>query len=463
MFPKDFLWGVATSSYQIEGAAYEDGKGKSIWDTFCEEPGRVNNGDHGLVANDHYHRYADDVALMKSLGAQAYRFSISWPRLFPNGDQVREDRGFAFYHKLIDELENAGIEPVLTLYHWDLPQALQDKGGWANRDIVKAFEYFAQEVAKEFGHRVKRFSPINEPWVVSWLGYGMGVHAPGIQDVGQAVAASHHTVMAHNAALKAIKRVVPTALVGPVLNQAMPDVDDIFDPEQIQAAKVMDVQQNLFWMDGIFRGEYPKLAWEIYGDHLKNVVQPGDLEVVENDWLGINYYFNARIGHRVSKDHFSRARVIDQLMDYAVEAQSQGPLTDMGWPVTPNGIGDLLVRWTREYGDLVPQMFITENGCAYETGPDANGVVNDVQRIEYLNDHLYNIQDAISRGADIGGYFQWSLMDNFEWAEGYSKRFGIVYVDFDTQERIPKESAKFYSEVIKTSGANLTVRQSKVS
>jgi beta-glucosidase len=225
----------------------------------------------------------------------------------------------------------------------------------------------------------------------------------------------------------------------------------------------MDVQQNLFWMDGIFRGEYPSLAWEIYGDHLKNVVQPGDLEVVENDWLGINYYFNGRIGHRVPKDHFSRARVIDQLMDYAVEAQSQGPLTDMGWPVTPYGIGDLLVRWTREYGSLVPQMFITENGCAYQTGPDANGVVDDQQRIAYLNDHLYSVQEAISRGADVGGYFQWSLMDNFEWAEGYDKRFGIVYVDFDTQERIPKESAKFYSQVIKTSGANLTVRQSKVS
>ena len=355
-------------------------------------------------------------------------------------------------NQLIDELIANDITPVITLYHWDLPQALQDKGGWANREIVAAFEFFAEEVAKEFGHRVKRFSPINEPWVVSWLGYGMGVHAPGIQDMGQAVAASHHTVMAHNAALKAIKREAPNALVGPVLNQAMPDVDDIFDPEQMRAAQAMDAQQNLFWMDGIFRGEYPALVWELYGDHLKKVVQPGDLEVVENDWLGINYYFNARIGHRVSKEHFSRARVIDQLLPYAVEAQSQGPLTDMGWPVTPNGIGDLLVRWTREYGDKVPQMFITENGCAYATGPDANGVVNDQPRIEYLNDHLYNVQDAISRGADVGGYFQWSLMDNFEWAEGYSKRFGLIHVDFETQKRTLRNSAKLYSKIIRNNG-----------
>jgi beta-glucosidase len=463
LFSSDFVWGVATSSYQIEGAAKVDGRGPSIWDTFSALPGKVANGHTGEVANNHYHRYPEDVRIMKEIGVKAYRFSISWSRLFPNGDDKREDRGFAFYHRLLDELETAGIEPYCTLYHWDLPQALQDKGGWANREIVEAFRFYAEAVAKEFGHRIKYFATINEPWVVAWLGYSMGVHAPGIQDNRQAIAASHHTVMAHNAAVKAIKSIHPTAKVGPVLNQTMPDVDDLFDPEQIKAAHYLDANTNTFWMSGIFKAEYPEIIWEMYGEDLKQVVQPGDLEVVENDWLGINYYFNNRIGHKVPKDHFSRARVIDDFLGYAVESQSVGPMTDMGWPITPYGIADLMVRWTREYGPAVPQMFITENGCAFSTSPDENGEINDFERIAYLNDHIAEVENAINRGANVGGYFQWSLMDNFEWAMGYDLRFGIVYVDFETQIRTLKKSAHFYKEVISTNGGNLKRRSSQIA
>lgn len=459
-FPDDFLWGVATSSFQIEGAANEDGRGPSIWDTFCATPGKVANSDNGLVANDHYHRYVEDVAMMKEMGTKAYRFSVAWSRLFPAGDTVREQRGFDFYSKLIDELIANGIEPVLTLYHWDLPQPLQDKGGWANREILDSFEFYATEVAKAFGDRVKRFTPINEPWVVTWLGYGMGYHAPGIADYSQAIAAAHHTVVAHNRAVKAIKSVYPTALVGPVLNQTMPDVDDITDPQQMRAAYALDAQQNLFWMDGIFRGEYPQLVWEMYGDHLSNVVKPEDLEVVENDWLGINFYNNARIGHEVAPDHPTRLRILDELLGYAVEGQTEGEETDMGWPFTPHGLGDLLVRWTREYGRLVPQMFITENGVAYSTGLSADGKCHDENRIRYYNDHILSMRDAIERGADVGGYFAWSLMDNFEWAMGYGMRFGLVHVDFETQKRTIKDSGFWYRECIETNGQNLVRKQS---
>lgn len=461
-FPKDFIWGVATSSYQIEGAANEDGRGVSIWDTFCATPGKVANGDSGEVANDHYHLYESDVALMKSMGVKAYRFSISWPRLFPNGDQIREQRGFDFYNRLIDSLIAAGIEPLATIYHWDLPQPLQDRGGWADRSILESFAFYAEAVAEAFGDRVKRFAPINEPWVVSWLGYGVGVHAPGIKDYGQAIAAAHHTVVAHRLALEAIKRVRPDALVGPVLNQSLPDVDDITDPKQMYAAEIMDANHNTFWMDGIFRGQYPDLIWKIYGEDLRKVVHEGDLVPTKNDWLGINFYMNGRIGPVVESSAPDEAGIVERFAGYACEGDPVGPLTDMGWPITPHGIGNLLTRWTREYGPELPPMFITENGAAFDDGPDEAGEVHDTRRVLYLNDHLVEIGKAIDRGANVGGYFEWSLMDNFEWAVGYEKRFGIVYVDYETQERIPKESARFYSRVIESNGAVLQQRAARI-
>lgn len=455
-FPKDFLWGAATSAYQIEGATDTDGRGPSIWDTFCATPGKVLNGDTGDTANDHYHLYKDDIAMMKSLGIQAYRFSISWTRLFPAGDTVRNEAGFDFYNKLIDELLTNGIEPVCTLYHWDLPQALQDQGGWASRVVLEPFEHYATAVAEAFGDRITMFTPINEPWVMSWLGYGTGVHAPGITDYSQAIAASHHTIVAHNRALRAIKRVRPNAKVGPVLSQTHPDVDDISDPKQMRAAALVDAHQNLFWMDGIFRGTYPDIIWEVFGYDLKKLVQPGDLDVVENDWLGVNYYFNSRIGHEVPADHPTRLRMVDEWLGYAVEGASVGNVTDMGWPITPYGLGDLLARWQREYGDVIGPMYVTENGVAYQDEPGADGEVHDDRRIEYMNDHLKSIESAISRGADVRGFFQWSLMDNFEWAGGFGMRFGIVHMEYATQKRTIKDSAKFYAEVIKANGANLT-------
>lgn len=458
MFSKDFKWGVATSSYQIEGAANEDGRGPSIWDTFSATPGKVVNGESGLVANDHYHLYKDDVALMKGLGVKAYRLSIAWPRLFPAGDKVREERGFDFYNKLIDELIAAGIEPVVTLYHWDLPQALEDKGGWADRQILDAFEHYATAVAEAFGDRVKMFSPINEPWCVAWLGYGLGIHAPGVQDYSKAIAAAHHTVVAHNKATRAIKSVRPDALVGPVLNQSLADIDDISDPKQRRAALVFDTNQNTFWMDGIFRGEYPATAFEIYGKDLENVIQPGDLEMVENDWLGINYYSNARIGYEIEALPGRPVSHIEHFAGHSFESAPFGELTDMGWPINPAGIGNLLSRWTREFKGIVPPMYITENGAAFDEEPDEFGEVKDDRRISYLNDHIREVGRAIDRGANVGGYFQWSLMDNFEWAEGYGKRFGIVHVDFETQKRTLKNSAKFYAEVVATNGESLRDR-----
>lgn len=458
MFSKDFMWGVATSSYQIEGAANEDGRGASIWDTFAATPGKVINGENGLVANDHYHLYKDDVALMKGLGVKAYRFSIAWSRLFPAGDTVREERGFDFYNKLIDELVAAGIEPVVTLYHWDLPQALEDKGGWASREILDAFEFYAGAVADAFGDRVKMFSPINEPWCVAWLGYGLGIHAPGLQDYDKAIVVAHHTVVAHNRATKAIKASRPDALVGPVLNQSLADVDDISDPAQRRAAQVFDTIQNTFWMDGIFRGDYPATAYEIYGSALTDAIKPGDLETVKNDWLGINFYNNVRIGYQVSPTESGPAGLVEHFAGFAVESAPLGELTDMGWPITPHGLGNLLSRWTREYAGVVPPIFITENGAAFGEEPDANGEVKDDRRISYLNDHILEVGKAIQRGANVGGYFQWSLMDNFEWAEGYGKRFGIVHVDYETQKRTLKNSAKFYAELIATNGESLRRR-----
>lgn len=457
-FPESFLFGVATSAYQIEGAVDEDGRGRSIWDTFCRVPGAVAGGESGSMADDHYHRWAEDIDLMAGLGVQAYRFSVAWPRLFPDGGTEREPRGFAFYDRLIDSLLARGIEPFLTLYHWDLPQALQDKGGWASREVLARFADYAGAVAEAFGDRVRSFAPINEPWVVAWLGYGLGVHAPGISDVRGAIAAAHHTVVAHARAAEAIRAERPDASVGPVLNQSLPDVDDISDPFQMQAARAFDATMNTFWMEALLRGQYPAEVWDTYGRGLEDVVRDGDLEPVVNDWLGINYYFNARIGHEVPPGHPTRVRVIDEVAGINAEGRSLGQVTDMGWQVTPQGIGDLVMRWTREYGDDLPPLYITENGMASADVLTPEGAVHDRQRIDYLNDHLLSLRSAIERGADVRGYFQWSFLDNFEWAMGYAKRFGIVHVDYATQRRTAKDSALWYREVIRTGGAALMER-----
>ncbi|CAB4619123.1 MAG: beta-glucosidase [Actinobacteria bacterium] len=454
-FPKDFLWGVATASYQVEGAVHEDGRGKTIWDTFCEKPGAIKNGDSGEIAIDHYHRFREDIAIMKAMGIKAYRFSFAWSRLFPNGDAKREERGFNFYDELVDELLAAGIEPVATLYHWDLPQPLEDAGGWPTRAVLQPFADYAFEVGKHFGNRIKFWAPLNEPWVFSWLGYGTGAHAPGRKNFDDAIRASHHTVVAHNLAYRALKRANPELQVGPVLSQTLPDVDNVFDPFQMKVAKYLDAHNNTFWMEALFRGKYPDAVNEMFGKVLSDVIEPGDLEPVKQDWIGINYYFNNRVGHEVPSNHPTRGRIFDKLLGLSFEAAPTTQLTDMGWPITPQGLGDLCLRWTAEYGDVLPPIYITENGVANDTDKSADGKIHDTARIQYLNDHLRSIRDAISAGADIRGYFQWSLFDNFEWGFGYEKRFGIVHVDYETLVRTPKDSASWYSQVIETAGQSL--------
>ncbi len=454
-FPKDFRWGAATSSYQIEGAVQEDGRGVSIWDTFCKVLGKVAKGDNGDVANDHYHRYPEDIAIMSELGLQGYRFSFAWPRMFPNGNSAREERGFDFYDRLIDHLLAAGIEPLATLYHWDLPQALQDKGGWVNRDIVNHFADYSTAVVERFGDRIKKFSPINEPWVVAWLGYGVGVHAPGIKDRSAAFAAAHHTVLAHAAATNAMRAVRSDILIGPVLNQAQYVADDSNDPIQVHAAAIGDAQQNLFWMDAFMHGSYPQILLDKYGEELSSVIKTGDMRaaIVKNDFIGINYYFDNRVGPGLAGDIPPNS--IAGLLDLVIDERPRGPLTDMGWPITPHGLTALLVRWHKEHGDQLPPLYITENGAAYDDAPDASGRVADQRRIDYLQAHLQAISNAIEQGAPVKGYYQWSLMDNFEWALGYDKRFGIVHVDFQTQKRTIKDSGFWYRDQIKNNGAQL--------
>ena len=448
-FPTNFLWGAATAAYQVEGAAAEDGRGLTIWDTFSHTPGKTDNGDSGDVACDMYHRYPADIEIMHGLGIKGYRLSISWSRLFPNGDEVREERGFAFYDNLINNLLAQGITPYITLYHWDLPQALEDKGGWRSRETVAAFGKYAAAVAAHFGDRVKHFAPINEPWCVAWLGHGLGVHAPGISDRSTAFKVAHHTVIAHATAVNAMRAVRSDLKIGPVLNQANYPADDPSDPVQAHASAILDAVQNRWWMDAIFYGKYPEILVEEFGSEFLDAILPGDMELAQtpNDWLGINYYFDTRVGASDS------AKTVEfdnsALLGLTIDSTPVGELTDMGWPITPAGLSGMLVRWHKEFGERLPQIFITENGCAYPDGPDQNGKINDQRRISYLDKHLNALLDAIAQGVNIGGYFQWSLLDNFEWSLGYQKRFGIVHVDYNTQKRTPKESAHWYSEVIK--------------
>ena len=448
-FPHNFLWGAATAAYQVEGAASEDGRGLSIWDTFSHTPGKTDNGDTGDVACDMYHRYPADVALMKGLGIKAFRLSISWSRLFPNGDEVREERGFAFYDNLINELLSQGITPYITLYHWDLPQSLEDKGGWRSRETVAAFGKYAAAVAEHFGDRVKHFAPINEPWCVAWLGHGLGVHAPGISDRPTAFKVAHHTVIAHATAVNAMRAVRSDLKIGPVLNQANYPADDPSDPNQAHASAILDAVQNRWWMDAIFYGKYPQILVDEFGEEFLDAILPGDMELAQtkNDWLGINYYFDTRVGASDS------AKTVEfdnsAFLGLTIDSTPKGDLTDMGWPITPEGLTNMLVRWQKEFGNRLPQIFITENGCAYPDGPDATGKINDLRRISYLDKHLNALLDAIGQGVNLGGYFQWSLLDNFEWSLGYQKRFGIVFVDYESQKRTPKESAYWYSNVIK--------------
>ncbi len=447
-FPSDFKWGVATSSYQIEGATNEDGRGVSIWDTFAATPGKVVNGENGDVACDHYHRFKEDVALMKKLGVQSYRFSIAWPRLFPNGDKVREQRGFDFYNKLIDELIANGIEPLATLYHWDLPQTLQDKGGWANREIVDSFVEYAEAAVDAFGDRVQNWITLNEPWCVSWLGYMLGVHAPGVKNLDHAIGASHHTALAHGLASRAMRAVNPAINIGIAPNMTNYRIDDESNSELIELKGLMDSHVNRWWIEAFQFGQYPKNLADFYGDKLQKYVLPGDMDLVkvQTDFLGINYYNDAFLGTPKPED-----KPISEGGLFPFPQRSNGelpqPQTDMGWPITPMGIHDLVLRIKKDWPQIV-DIAITENGAAFPEGPNQDGEVHDDRRIDYYSSHVDALGLAIAAGAPVKSYYAWSFMDNFEWAEGYAKRFGIVHVDFQTLKRTPKESAKVYSSII---------------
>ncbi|GAA1955449.1 GH1 family beta-glucosidase [Agromyces allii] len=457
-FPADFLFGAATAAYQIEGAAHEGGRKDSIWDAFSRVPGAVINGDNGDVACDHYHRYVDDVALMKRIGLQTYRFSTSWARVRPDGGAVNPE-GLDFYSRLVDELLGAGIKPWLTLYHWDLPQALEEKGGWANRDTAELFRDYALSVHDALGDRVDVWTTLNEPWCSSFLSYTGGAHAPGRQSVPDGIAAGHHLMLAHGLAVQALRERDPKLELGITLNLAPVHAVDPTDPADVDAARRIDGQFNRFFLDPIFRGEYSADLIEDLGPlGLDAVVKPGDLEIISTpiDTLGVNYYHGEYVSGHAPATVLEGSAPTDRKTRSPFPAAEnvhwhpQGlPTTAMDWEVEPDGLRRLLVRVHEEYADAAGvRLYVTENGAAYDDVLTPDGAVHDAGRVEFLAGHLGAILDAVDDGVPVHGYFYWSLLDNYEWAWGYDKRFGLVRVDYDTQERTLKDSALSYTEII---------------
>lgn len=436
-FPEGFLWGTATSSYQIEGAVHEDGRGPSIWDTFCYTPGKVHNNENGDVACDHYHKYEEDLDLLQSLGVNTYRFSIAWPRIFPERGKL-EPRGLEFYRKLLQGLHQRGISPAVTLYHWDLPQYLEDAGGWTNRATVDAFVEYAEVLFKEFGDLVPSWITHNEPWCSAFLGYGIGAHAPGHTDWEMAARASHHLMLSHGLAVRAYRKLGLKGDIGITLNCSyMETVSD--SVEDLHALDAADAFTNRWFLDPLFKASYPEVLKTTIFASVSNwdFIQEGDLEAISGpiDFLGVNYYSRTVVKHNPDAPH-------------QVEHLSASlPTTEMGWEIYPQGLYKLLTRIRNDYtGDL--PLYITENGAAFVDVLE-NGEVHDSARVDFLRDHFQAALQFIGEGGPLKGYYVWSLMDNFEWAEGYNKRFGIVYVEYDSQERVLKDSAKWYSEVIK--------------
>ncbi len=445
--PAGFELGVATASYQIEGAVREGGRSPSVWDTFSHTPGKVADGDTGDVACDHFHRYREDVALMADLGVDAYRFSVAWPRIQPDGRGPVNPAGVDFYSRLVDELLEAGITPVPTMYHWDLPQVLEDAGGWPHRDTAKRFADYALLLQEHLGDRVRRWITLNEPFCSSVLGYGTGRHAPGIRDTGAALAAAHHLLLGHGLAVRALRERDPAAAYGITLNLT-PASPLGSSEEDREAAERSHVLSNTLFTDPVLRGSYPDGArqiWSAASDF--GFLHDGDLEVTSTglDFLGVNYYFPARVRATSYHEPDAGRRLIDDL-------GAESPLlpddevTEMGWPVDADGLRRLLV-WLHETYDGLPPIYITENGRACADIPK-DGEVEDPERVSYLSGHLGAVTEAVDAGVDVRGYFCWSLLDNFEWGEGYAKRFGLVYVDYETQERLPKRSYHWLRDVL---------------
>jgi beta-glucosidase len=462
-FPEGFLWGVASSAYQIEGAFDEDGRSPSIWDTFSHHPGATHHGDNGDIACDHYHRMNEDVELMAELGVRAYRFSVAWPRVQTDGRGPANEKGLDFYRRLVDALRALDIEPVVTLYHWDLPQVLQDSGGWTNRETVKRFEDYVGIVSAALGDRVAKWVTVNEPWVAAFIGYGNGVHAPGISDLGSAVRSAHHLLLGHGLATRAIRETVgPSAEVGIALNLDPVRPASSTDAD-LAAARRTDAHLNRWFLDPVLLGSYPKeLAEECFGLVGDDFLHEGDLELIRSDlgFLGVNYYKPRRMAASSRAKVFSGERPsYESWLGVEDRPRDDIPRTTTGWTIDPEGLTELLLRIRADYGDV--PMYITENGAAFSDYADPTGAVKDPERIAYLSSHLKAAHAAITAGVDLRGYFLWSLMDNFEWASGYAQRFGIVFVDYRTEKRIPKTSAYWYRDVIATNAVEAALNTEK--
>ena len=455
-FPDNFLWGSATSAYQIEGAWNEDGKGESIWDRFSHTPGKVRDGSNGDLACDHYHRYHDDVALMQSLGLQAYRFSVAWPRVLPDGRGQVNQAGLDFYKRLVDELLQRAITPFVTLYHWDLPQVLEDEGGWPVRSVGEAFVEYADVVTRALGDQVKHWITHNEPWCASFLDYQIGKHAPGRTSWPDGIAAAHHLLLSHGWAVPVIRQNSPAAEVGITLN---------FTPSYAASRSAADMEQqrredgyaNRWFVDPLYGRGYPAdmVADYVAAGYLAAegmaMVQPGDLQVIATptDFLGVNFYTRS-----VAR---STAIPESENLPATVVAAPQAEWTEMEWEIYPQALHDLLLRLEYDYAPA--KLYVTENGASYSDGPGDDGQIQDTRRREYLRMHFAAVQRAIQAGAPLAGYFVWSLLDNFEWDQGYLQRFGIVYVDYATQQRTPKASALWYREVIAANAVELADAQ----
>jgi beta-glucosidase len=453
-FPSGFLWGTATASYQIEGGVREGGRGESIWDRFAHTPGRILNGDTGDVAADHYHRYREDVALMSELGLNAYRFSLAWPRLQPNGSGPLSADGLGFYERLVDELLDAGIRPWVTLYHWDLPQALEDAGGWPARDTGLRFADFAVAVHERLGDRVVDWTTLNEPWCSAFLGYASGVHAPGRTEPDAAVAAVHHLLLGHGLAVAAMRSSRPEQRCGITLN-LYPVAASSDDPDDADAARRVDGLCNRLFLDPVLRGGYPDdVRADLEPIAGSDFIVDGDAAVIAApiDFLGVNYYSR----------HVVRAARPDRSGDGArrdpawvgagdVEKVDTGrPKTAMGWEIDAAGLHETLRRLADEYD--APPLYVTENGAAYDDKVSPDGKVHDPERVSYLDAHFRAAKQAIDDGVDLRGYFVWTLMDNFEWSFGFDRRFGVVHVDFATQQRTIKDSGRWLAGVAAANG-----------
>lgn len=445
-FPNGFTWGAATSSYQIEGAWQEDGKSESIWDRFTHTPNHIEDNSNGDIACDHYHLWPKDIALMKSMGLQAYRFSIAWPRILPEGRGRINQAGLDFYSRLVDGLLDANIVPFATLYHWDLPQVLQDAGGWPARGTAEAFVDYTDAVTRYLGDRVKNWATHNEPWCTSFLSYQIGEQAPGLKNEwALAIAAAHHVLLSHGWAVPVIRRNSPNAQVGMVLNYSPAYPASPSEPDKAAALR-HDGYFNRWFLDPLYGKGYPADMVAQYRDRGYipagdlPFVKPGDLEAiaVPTDFLGVNYYSRALM------------RDADAPNNLPPTERLRAEVTEMGWEVYAEGLFDTLQRIHTDYGPRA--MYVTENGASYSTKPDSTGRIDDVKRLKYFYDHLSQCHRAIAAGIPLQGYFAWSLMDNFEWAKGYLQRFGIVWVDYNSQKRTVKESGRWYSRAIANNG-----------